>query len=583
MNRLHHLLLLLVLTAVSACAGNDDAGAAASPPAPSPTVQTAVPTPSAANNTLVGSEWRLVALGPPDAATPAAPGSTTTLTFESPVRIFGSGACNEYSADYAMQDDTISVGQLISTERACLEQTTTAQEQRYYEALRAAESFTHTADQLTIHYDGGQGALVFEPLNPDSAESPGADLPAFPPEEPERIQFDEGETGATISASIAERDRAYYVLRAFEGQELTAEITSPNEDVLLTIVGEDGMPIKRYQNGPPAWNGALPATQDYYIEAVSVGPATTYVLTVQVREDAAQIPGDAQSYITLSQSRLAQQLRLPAEEIAVESITAPATQDGTYVVKLIAEGSIYEFHGRNGAVMQVSDPLPLAPQDVDVNVELPETVALSVTVSSVAAMTQTEEAPFWSVHPAHVELALNGYAHPATLHQPRIVVYPAAPFAGISEPAAAHIAALEALLRERPDLAGVTDTLPLLPLLNARPTVQAQPQYLSFANGSGIRYLTQYDQAANPVSSDALFYTFQGLTNDGAYYVAAIFPVAQADLPATAAESDPGYADNYQAYQAEVEAALNTAVAASFTPNLDALDSIVQSVEIVAP
>lgn len=46
-------------------------------------------------------------------------------------------------------------------------------------------------------------------------------------------------------------------------------------------------------------------------------------------------------------------------------------------------------------------------------------------------------------------------------------------------------------------------------------------------DGGGIRYLTQFGQAAGLITNPELFYTFQGLTDDGAYYVAAVFPVAQ--------------------------------------------------------
>ena len=63
---------------------------------------------------------------------------------------------------------------------------------------------------------------------------------------------------------------------------MSVEITSPNNDVLLEIVAEDGTPLKRYQNGPPSWTGQLPATQDYFIRAVSVGADTSYTLRVSL-------------------------------------------------------------------------------------------------------------------------------------------------------------------------------------------------------------------------------------------------------------------------------------------------------------
>jgi len=156
----------------------------------------------------------------------------------------------------------------------------TEQEQHYFEALQTAGSFAQTAEQLTISYNNGQSVLNFVPATSSSDGSSSGE--SFPPEDPVRIAFDPGETSAEVSDTIEERNTHYYVLRALEGQEMTVDISSPNDDVLLTLVGEDGMPLKRYQHGPPSWTGVLLATQDYYIFAVSVGPATSYTLDVQI-------------------------------------------------------------------------------------------------------------------------------------------------------------------------------------------------------------------------------------------------------------------------------------------------------------
>ena len=104
----------------------------------------------------------------------------------------------------------------------------------------------------------------------------------FPPSDAMRINFAPGTTSARLNSSITDRGRDYYVLSAEAGQEMSVEITSPNQDVLLSVVGADGTPYKRYQNGPPSWSSTLPITQDYYIEAVSVGPATDYTLNVSI-------------------------------------------------------------------------------------------------------------------------------------------------------------------------------------------------------------------------------------------------------------------------------------------------------------
>jgi heat shock protein HslJ len=94
------------------------------------------PTPSEdEGNSLVGTQWQLESFGPTAAEMPVVEGSTITLEFETAEQAVGSGGCNSYGGDYTVQGDTISFGQIVSTEIACLDQAVTEQEQRYFEAL----------------------------------------------------------------------------------------------------------------------------------------------------------------------------------------------------------------------------------------------------------------------------------------------------------------------------------------------------------------------------------------------------------------------------------------------------------------
>jgi hypothetical protein len=97
-----------------------------------------------------------------------------------------------------------------------------------------------------------------------------------------RIQFEPGATSATVTGSITQNDVEHYVLRALAGQTMEVIITSPNNDVLLDVLGADGTVLKRHPVGEPYWRGELPATQDYFINAVSVGGETSYTLTVTI-------------------------------------------------------------------------------------------------------------------------------------------------------------------------------------------------------------------------------------------------------------------------------------------------------------
>lgn len=73
-----------------------------------------------------------------------------------------------------------------------------------------------------------------------------------------------------------------YVLNAFADQTVDIVLSSPNGNVLLNVVGADGMPVLRYVAGGRELHGPLYATQDYTIDAVSVGPDPSFQLSVVV-------------------------------------------------------------------------------------------------------------------------------------------------------------------------------------------------------------------------------------------------------------------------------------------------------------
>jgi len=101
---------------------------------------------------------------------------------------------------------------------------------------------------------------------------------------PARIKFAHGAYSASVDGYVGGKSTNYYLLRASAGQTMTVTILSPHNDVLLTIYGmQDGSPLVRYVSGATTWSGVLPGTQDYMIEAVSVGANTSYTLQVMVK------------------------------------------------------------------------------------------------------------------------------------------------------------------------------------------------------------------------------------------------------------------------------------------------------------
>jgi hypothetical protein len=128
--------------------------------------------------------------------------------------------------------------------------------------------------------------------------------------------------------------------------------------------------------------------------------------------------------------------------------------------------------------------------------------------------------------------------------------------------------------------------LPFLPWINMKQTFCAQPQIIAFQNGSGIRYLSYYAQGPNPVLEREVFYTFQGLTEDGEFYVSAFFPVETGifptEPPACPECAEPNY-DPFAEWTTvlrEQLTQLNAQPADEFAPSLNMLDDLIKSIQI---
>jgi hypothetical protein len=210
-----------------------------------------------------------------------------------------------------------------------------------------------------------------------------------------------------------------------------------------------------------------------------------------------------------------------------------------------------------------------------------KTVFGGVNPSFVPAVPPDQGAP-WETSPDTIRFEFNDYVLKNTFHQPVIFIYPIKEFRDISDIAAQIIDQLTEQLQTKP--ASVNGALPFLPIWNAGELFHTQIEYLDFTNGSGVRYLAQYGQSFWPINNNSLFYTFQGITNDGRFYVAAILPASHSSLPATGDEVPGGdfnaFADNYANYAIDLAGQLNAEFASSFNPSLDDLDNLIRSITI---
>ncbi|HJR78626.1 MAG TPA: hypothetical protein VJ821_01055 [Anaerolineales bacterium] len=222
----------------------------------------------------------------------------------------------------------------------------------------------------------------------------------------------------------------------------------------------------------------------------------------------------------------------------------------------------------------------------NVSLTLPTDLANDVQTEMRSAV--TDGAP-WEVVPAYLKFTLTGYQLQELFHEPNIFVFPADEFGEVNEGAAEQIDRLNKALAGSPVL---QETLPTVPWFNAAPLIAAGIKIIPFQSGSGVRALTQYAQYAAPINNRELFYQFQGLTEDRKTYIIAILPVTAPFLAEDEKPDAPVPADGVpiptdvgpnDVYYASITENLNSLSPDEFTPALDTLDDLVQSILVTNP
>ena len=136
---------------------------------------------STGQKALAGTEWYLVSMGPVGAGGLPASGARVTLKFGTDGRISGSGGCNSYGGNYRIQGNRLTLSQVFSTRRACIDANANKQESQYLAALESASRFRLNRRQLTIYYGAGQNSLDFASDRPESPDTGGpGNLPESP-------------------------------------------------------------------------------------------------------------------------------------------------------------------------------------------------------------------------------------------------------------------------------------------------------------------------------------------------------------------------------------------------------------------
>ena len=145
---------------------------------------------------------------------------------------------------------------------------------------------------------------------------------------------------------------------------------------------------------------------------------------------------------------------------------------------------------------------------------------------------------------------------------------------------AAAAAKLRKLLNKRPQKFKFYADLAELPYNNASGAILSRVEYLPFKTGNGVLYLTQYsqDMMPSPVNNEELTCVFQGLSDDGKYFVGARLAITHPSLPKGIDFDDHIMIDKNRLYLRKAEQSLNKVAEDSFRPSLVTLKSLIASI-----
>lgn len=189
------------------------------------------------------------------------------------------------------------------------------------------------------------------------------------------------------------------------------------------------------------------------------------------------------------------------------------------------------------------------------------------------------------IYPAYTELTIQDFPLTQTQFPPQVRIYPVKRFGELlPDVIARRVSDLEMFISSSTWSSGELPFLPPLPMLQ---TFFSHETVLSFNGGKGVRFIADYNESSHPISNRTLFYTFQGLTDGGMYWVAVTLPISSPTLPADAdfrtlpeGYTNENWFQNYSSYVSDVKDALDAQAPGSFSPTIDSLDSLVRSITV---
>jgi hypothetical protein len=215
----------------------------------------------------------------------------------------------------------------------------------------------------------------------------------------------------------------------------------------------------------------------------------------------------------------------------------------------------------------------LAPEDVTIDSQDIATRFSGKVVQ--AARNKPHSPPFMNGVPQHLRFAFDQDQLPGFVHyrERQLLIYPVNAYRELFRNASTEQGKFDKEMKILQKLitngsVGTTGMIPVLPPVETMQFFCSQIRYLDFAGGAGVRFITRYTMKVSPTTNENMFYTFQGVTSDGKYYISAFYPVTAKGLPETA---ETLITINF----------LNRLASADFAPDLARMDDMIKSLRLV--
>ena len=124
---------------------------------------TAVVTFAAQPSSLAGTSWSVVNINNGrQAVVGMVSGSTVTMAFDTAGRVSGTTGCNQFTAAYSANGDTLRFSSVAATRMACADPAVDKQEQEFLRALESVATLGFEGDRLVLRQANGAMAIVLD-------------------------------------------------------------------------------------------------------------------------------------------------------------------------------------------------------------------------------------------------------------------------------------------------------------------------------------------------------------------------------------------------------------------------------------